>query len=442
MTGEEREGGGDRTGDGGVPPLLSAGTIVGRYRIIQLIGRGGMGVVYRAEHVDLGTLRALKTLAPELAHHPRARSRFLKEAKAAARIEHPHVVKVFDFGEHEGIPFFVMDHLDGEDLESLLTRSTFTAERTAGIMLAICAAISEMHQEGLIHRDLKPGNIFLARNKVRDIVPTVLDFGIARAIERGPTATRTQDGVIIGTAHYIAPEQLLDLPASELTDQYALGVVLYRCVTGRLPFTGDQTMSVYRRIAIFEPARPREICPELPAAFEDLIVRAMSERPADRFASMYELGKALLPFASPKHRAVWFEYYDRQRSATGLVSMPISVAESAAWWARVPAELALKPGATESLGMAAGGRPVPADGGQAPLARTIPFAIERALPVRAAGGTKPYPVDVVHSVVPELQLSRARSGVGPPPVEGRPRVGRPNRMLKKATVGIDKRSRM
>ena len=105
MTGEEREGGGDGTGDGGVPPLLSAGTIVGRYRIIQLIGRGGMGVVYRAEHVDLGTLRALKTLAPELAHHPRARSRFLKEAKAAARIEHPHVVKVFDFGQYgQGSP--------------------------------------------------------------------------------------------------------------------------------------------------------------------------------------------------------------------------------------------------------------------------------------------------------------------------------------------------
>jgi serine/threonine-protein kinase len=204
MTGEEREGGGDGNGDGGVPPLLSAGTIVGRYRIIQLIGRGGMGVVYRAEHVDLGTLRALKTLAPELAHHPRARSRFLKEAKAAARIEHPHVVKVFDCGEHEGTPFFVMDHLDGEDLESLLTRSTLTAERTAGIMLAICAAISEMHQEALIHRDLKPGNIFLARNKVRDIVPTVLDFGIASSARlccrsRRPSTVRSGSSTTIGS---------------------------------------------------------------------------------------------------------------------------------------------------------------------------------------------------------------------------------------------------
>jgi serine/threonine-protein kinase len=373
MTGEEREG--DGAEDGGDPPTLAAGTIVGRYRIIQLIGRGGMGVVYRAEHVDLGTLRALKTLAPELAHDPRARSRFLKEAKAAARIEHPHVVKVFDCGEHEGIPFFVMDHLDGEDLETLLTRSTLTAEQTAGIMLAICAATSEMHQEGLIHRDLKPGNIFLARNKVRDIVPTVLDFGIARAIERSPSATRTQAGVIVGSVHYIAPEQLLDLPATELTDQYALGVVLYRCVTGVLPFTGDQALSIYRRIATFEPVRPRQIRPELPAAFEDLILRAMSERPADRFASMYELGKALLPFASPKHRTVWFDYYDRQRSPQGLVSMPIPVAESAAWWARDQVPVARRAGAPAARRTRVG-RSSSRIAGAAPLA--LPWASLRS----------------------------------------------------------------
>jgi len=435
MTGEERGAEDGGAEDGGEPPPLSAGTIVGRYRIIQLIGRGGMGVVYRAEHLDLGTLRALKMLAPELAHHPGARSRFLKEAKAAARIEHPHVVKVFDCGEHEGVPFFVMDYLDGEDLESLLGRSTLTTERTAGIMLAICAAISEMHQEGLIHRDLKPGNIFLARNKVRDIVPTVLDFGIARAIERAPTATRTQTGVVLGTAHYIAPEQLLDLPVSELTDQYALGVVLYRCVTGMLPFTGDQAMSIYRRIAIFEPARPSEIRPELPAAFEDLIVRAMSERPSDRFASTFELGKALLPFASPKHRTVWLNYYDRQRSTQGFVSMPIPVAESAAWWARAPAQLAFER-KTESAGRAAGEHPVPAVGGSAPLPRTIPLPIERTQLAPAAGGTKPYPLDSVRSVAREQDRSKAQIGEGILPGERRPRVGQRRAMYVAAGLAV------
>jgi hypothetical protein len=310
---------------------LQPGTVLGKYRIIERIGRGGMGVVYRAEHADLGMLRALKTLVPDLAHHPLARSRFLKEARAAARINHPHVVKIFDTGEYEGIPFFVMEHLEGEDLESAISRSTLTVEQIAGITLAICAAIAEMHDEGIIHRDLKPGNIFLARDKIGEIVPTVLDFGIARAVERGPSATRTREGVVVGTPHYISPEQLADLPAGEQTDQYALGVVLYRCATGALPFTGETTIGIYNRIIRFQFARPRELRRDLSAAFEAVILRMMSERPGDRFPSMYEVGKALLPFAAPRHRIFWRDYYGRVRSPVGVVTMQIPIAGSGGW---------------------------------------------------------------------------------------------------------------
>jgi serine/threonine-protein kinase len=318
-------------GAGAQEGLLASGSIVGKYRILELIGRGGMGVVYRAEHVDLGMLHALKTLAPELARHPQAQARFLKEARAAARINHPHVIRIFDCGTHDGLPFFVMEHLEGEDLGAILARTRLTVEQTAGIMLAVCAAISEMHRDGFIHRDLKPGNIFLARDKVGNIVPTVLDFGIVKPIEPGPSAARTQDGALVGTPHYISPEQVSDLPAGERSDQYALGVILYQCATGRVPFDGDTALTVMRQIASYRFPPPRSVRPDIHPDFEAVVLKAMSERAADRYPSVYHLGNALLPLAAPKHQAVWAEFYDRVRSPRVSLPMAIPLASSAAW---------------------------------------------------------------------------------------------------------------
>jgi serine/threonine-protein kinase len=332
---------------------LQPGTLVGKYRIVERLGQGGMGVVYRAEHVDLGMLHALKTLAPELAQHPLARTRFLKEAKAAARIHHPHVVRIYDSGTHEGVPYFVMEHLEGEDLQTALSRTRLTVEQAAGIMLAVCAAIDEMHEAGLIHRDLKPGNIFLTRNTVGNIVPTVLDFGIVKPVQQGPLGPATDDGVLVGTPAYIAPEQLADLPAGEKSDQYALGVVLYRCVTGRLPFEAGSTIEIYRRIASHKFPAPREIRPELPADFERAILVAMDEHPKSRFPSVFELGRALLPFASAKQRAVWSDYYGSAKVPKASLSMPIPVAASSTWLPRIRpamgAQIEARAGATEEI---------------------------------------------------------------------------------------------
>jgi serine/threonine protein kinase len=403
MAGGDLGGAGEIGGHADPAGDLAPGTILGKYRIVELIGRGGMGVVYRAEHVDLGMLRALKTLAGGLAHHPHARSRFLKEARAAAQINHPHVVRVFDCGEHEGVPFFVMEHLDGEDLESAAHRMTLTVEQIAGIMLAVCAAIAEMHAEGLIHRDLKPTNIFLARNKLGDIVPTVLDFGIARPIERGPSATRTQDGAIVGTAHYMSPEQLADLPAGECTDQYSLGVTIYRCAAGALPFEGGSDLAVYRQIAAFQFRRPRALRPELPVDFEDLILRAMSERPADRFASVYDLGRELLKFASTKHRTLWTDYYSRVRFPKSPVSMPIPVANSAGWLPRPEAA----PGPIGTAAMPPEGSVgPPSEGGRIP----------------ATGVTEPLPLDVQRVRQDASQGARRISPQGTPSSKTRPRL--------------------
>lgn len=338
---------------------LRSGTVLGRYRIVGLIGRGGMGVVYRAEHTDLGMVRALKTLSPEWADHPLAQARFLKEAKAAARINHPHVVRLFDCGTHDGLPFFVMEHLEGEDLASALRRTHLTVEQTAGIMLAICAAISEMHGEGLIHRDLKPGNIFLARDKLGNIVPTVLDFGIAKPIEPGPAAVtgdRTQDGTIVGSAHYVSPEQLTDCSASTQSDQYALGVILYQCVTGRCPFEGDSVVDVLRCVSRYQFATPSAVRSDVSPEFEKVILTAMSARPTDRLPSVYHLGKALLPFASSRHQALWADFYGRERVSRTVLSTPIPVTASSAWLRPpdVVARTALLPGGSEELLLPAG----------------------------------------------------------------------------------------
>ncbi len=326
----------DAPRDGTEVGSLPFGTVLGKYRIVDLIGRGGMGIVYRAEHVDLGMLRALKTLAPEWVDHPLAQARFLKEAKAAARISHPHVVKIFDSGSYEGLPFFVMEYLEGEDLASALTRTRLTVEQTAGIMLAICAAISELHEQGLIHRDLKPGNIFLARDKVGNIVPTVLDFGIVKPIGAGPPSFvgQTQDGDLVGTVHYISPEQLSDFPAGERSDQYALGVILYQSVIGRRPFEGESAIDVLGSVARFQFPRPSELRPDLPPEFETVILTAMRERPADRYPSVYLLGKALFPFASSKHQSLWADYYGRVHSPKDTLTAPIAVAASSTWLPR------------------------------------------------------------------------------------------------------------
>jgi serine/threonine-protein kinase len=402
---------------------LPFGTILGKYRIVDLIGRGGMGIVYRAEHIDLGMLRALKTLAPEWVDHPLAQTRFLKEARAAARISHPHVVKIFDSGSHDGLPFFVMEYLEGEDLASALARSRLTVEQTAGIMLAICAAISEMHEQGLIHRDLKPGNIFLARDKLGNIVPTVLDFGIVKPIGLGSafSAGQTQDGILVGTTDYISPEQLLDVPAGERSDQYALGVILYQCVTGRRPFEGQSAIEVLGKVARYRFPRPRELCSELTPEFEQVILTAMSERPEDRFPSVYFVGKALFPFASARHRSLWADYYDRPRSQKESLTAPIVVADSSGSIPRP--EHALR---TQPLSYGDRQSPMPANPLTAPMPRDPEGPPPPASP--AAGTPRPAAraqVDESQALVGGTRLLPMPRDFGSTPQSGAVRTTRP-----------------
>ena len=287
--------------------VLPAGARFGRYAIVRLIGSGAMGSVYEATHVDLKKGVALKIIHPSFAAHAEIRARFLREGEAASRIRHDHVVDVTDFGIEGAVPFLVMELLDGESLAARLQRDgALATEELADLMVPVCAGVAAAHDQGVIHRDLKPDNIFLARNRDGAVVPKVVDFGVCKLSDQSAAIDQTASNAVVGSPAYLSPEQFQSSRhATPRADQYALGVVLYQAATGRLPFVGDGLLAIMARILDGRCPRPSELRADLPAALEELIVRAMQPEAAARFDSMLALGAALLPFASARTRTVW-----------------------------------------------------------------------------------------------------------------------------------------
>jgi serine/threonine-protein kinase len=299
---------------------LQIGEIIGAYRVVAELGRGGMGLVYRAEHVELGRQAAIKMLRPQYSSHSEGIQRFFNEAKAASAIDHPGIVSIYEFGRHvDGRAYIVMELLRGEDLAQRLQRTgPIAAEEIVDIMLPICAAIAAAHKQGITHRDLKPSNVFLAEREGR-VHPTVLDFGIStgnEAIAALDARTLSRAGAVVGTPYYLAPEQILDSrSASPASDQYALGVILYECLTGQRPFDGRDISAVFRTIRGGNARRPSALRPEIPLALEEAALRAMKQSPRSRFGSVMEFGRALLPFASSRTRLLWDDAFAVTASA-------------------------------------------------------------------------------------------------------------------------------
>jgi serine/threonine-protein kinase len=294
-----------------ISDTLPPGMVLGRYEILRLIGRGGMGSVYEAVHRDLKKRVAIKTLLPGLAANADARARFLREGESASRIRHPHVVDITDVGVEGTTSYLVMEFLEGEDLAKLIARQgQLSLRQTADIMLPVVAAISAAHDMGVIHRDLKPENIFLSRSRIGGLHPKVLDFGISKVTGDRSTMILTGTGATFGTTFYLPPEQLQGArQADAKSDQYALGTILYECVTGRRAFEGEVVYGVMKDIAEGRYLAPRAVRPDLPQEVEAIITRAMSLNPADRFASVKDLGAAFLGYASPNVRAVWEPFF-------------------------------------------------------------------------------------------------------------------------------------
>jgi eukaryotic-like serine/threonine-protein kinase len=292
-----------------VPPTSSdprVGTVLGRHVLVRLLGEGGMGAVYQARHQDLGRPAALKVLHERYARSADVRLRFVREGQAAARVRHPNVVDVYDVGVEGNEPYLVMELLEGEDLSQTLAREgALSVARTADLLLPVVAAVAAAHDIGVVHRDLKPENIFLSdeRGGVR---PKVLDFGISKLMDPGDAQPLTGTGAFLGTPQYMSPEQAQGAKyIDHRSDQYSLGVILYQCATGRRPIEEPSIYTLIQRIVRGEFPPPRQLSPELPAAFEAVILRAMARDPSERFVSVRALGRALLEFASARGRVLY-----------------------------------------------------------------------------------------------------------------------------------------
>jgi len=279
--------------------FLPAGTKVGRYEIIRMIGEGGMGTVYEAMDARLGRTVALKVLSGKLKGKTKAAKRFAREAKAAARLANPNVVSIYDVDVECEYPYIAMEYLQGETLAAAIARGPLAFDRLADIMLAVCAGVLEAHRAGVVHRDLKPSNIFLCRPAKGIKIACVLDFGISKV--GGISASElTQTGDIVGTSQYLSPEQAAGTKqVTELSDIYSLGVVMYECVTQQTPQRGQPIYNLLHHIVEGRHTLPHELRRDLPPAFEALIERSMRVKPNDRFPTVLDLARALFSFASP-----------------------------------------------------------------------------------------------------------------------------------------------
>jgi len=262
----------------------SGDVIAERYRLVSLLAEGGMGAVWRAEHLELGVEVALKVLL-ERAHTPSAERRFRQEAQSAARLRSPHVVQVQDFGVVDGQPFLVMELLAGEDLAARIAdRGPLAPHDCATILDGVATAIQLAHDNGIIHRDLKPANIFLAKVGGAEVVK-VLDFGIAK-IDGAPTHGSSTTGAgLVGSPAYMSPEQVWAETLTSATDLWSLGVVAFEMLVAHNPFDDGPLARVFQRIVTDEIPRARDLRPGLPSAFDAFFERALARDPKQRYAS-------------------------------------------------------------------------------------------------------------------------------------------------------------
>ncbi len=283
-----------------MPPVLPNDVLTGtlmarRYRIGRVLGVGGMGTVYAAEHTGTGMHVAVKVLRAELANEPDVLSRFHREAKLIASLKHPNIVKVTDFEQPtDEPPFLVMELLEGESLRARIARLGAQEPRVViALAMQVLAALESAHEMGVVHRDLKPDNVFVVPQPDGSVRAKLLDFGVAHLMDSHEYTRLTKTGVLIGTPSYMAPELLADQRADARSDVYALGVTMYGALAGRLPFRGKSASELMRAVMAGSPEPLRDACPGLPPPLYEIIERAMSLMPDARFGSAREMRAAL-----------------------------------------------------------------------------------------------------------------------------------------------------
>jgi serine/threonine protein kinase len=283
---------------------VQEGTILlGKYRVEKTLGHGAMGYVVAARHEHLGELHALKLMQPEALKTSDAAERFLREAKACARLKSDHTVRIHDLGRlDDGSPVIAMEYLEGRDLQSVLDeRKQFPLHEAALYVHQACEAVAEAHALGIVHRDLKPSNLFLTFRPNGSPCVKVLDFGISKQLGESASnaAKLTATGSVIGTPLYMSPEQILDSKTTDTRgDIWSIGVILYEFATGQLPFPGESFAPVMNRVLNTPPIPLTQWGVPLPAAYQRIVMRCLEKDPAKRFSSVRELMTALEPFTT------------------------------------------------------------------------------------------------------------------------------------------------
>jgi serine/threonine protein kinase len=280
------------------------GTHISHYRVTGKLGTGGMGVVYEAEDTRLPRKVALKFLPEEVADDPDAVRRFRREAETIALLNHANICTIYDIGDHEGRAFIAMECVDGVNLKTYMARKTLETAELADIALQVTQALEAAHAKGIVHRDIKPGNIVVTQ--ARQV--KVLDFGLAKRFRVPETGGVGPDGSTIpgrplGTANYMAPERILQLPLDPRSDLFSMGVVIFEMATGRLPFGAASPPEIVTNVLEKDPPSLTALAPARPRELERIVNQLLAKRAADRFQSAAELREALTSLSRP--RGMW-----------------------------------------------------------------------------------------------------------------------------------------
>ncbi len=290
------------------PPLPKPGDIIAdRYRVVAPIGRGAMGTVYRAEHVQISKVMAIKLLHRELERNPENVTRFHREAESASRLNHPNTVHVFDFGRTKsGSLYLVMEYVDGDDLGKVLDKDgPMPFGRVAYLCAQVAGSVSDAHAAGIVHRDLKPENIVIAEGRDGELAK-VLDFGLAKLFEGNVEAQVTSSGTIVGTPYYMSPEQIQGQELDGRSDVYALGAIMYECVVGRPPFEAPNPVGILSKHLSEQPLRPSARSPlSVPGEADEIIMRCLEKDPDHRYQTAEELRQDLIAYLETVGAGDW-----------------------------------------------------------------------------------------------------------------------------------------
>ncbi len=272
-----------------------------RYQIEERIGRGGMGIVYRARHVHIGKVMAIKVLQGDLARRPDIVARFRREADAISRLSNPNTVQVFDFGSTEGLMYLVMEFCEGKNLGQMIRDAGELDFKTvARVGAQVCSSLEEAHQLGIVHRDLKPENIMVRIGEDKKPVAKVLDFGLVKLRENSAGITLTRAGAILGTPYYMSPEQIRGEEIDARSDVYSIGAMMYKAVTGKAPFSASTPMGVLTKSLTDPLVPPSDRVPTVPTEADAIIARAMEKDASDRYPSAAALEKDLQAFLASR----------------------------------------------------------------------------------------------------------------------------------------------